>query len=190
MKILGSGQNMMFNSKSLVAVCMLLFASFGLHAQFFAQHFNSKERRADIPTVITSDSMDLDISKNVAVFTGNVQVDDVQMKIFCHKMIINFSGEKNTDSNKSVKNIICLKNVVIIRKVNGAEAKGGEQKAVAGKAIYNVKAGKITLMDNPELHRGPDTLTGEVIMFWLDSERLSVQKKTKLKIRSKPHRTK
>ena len=190
MKIFGSRQNIMLNSKMLFVVCMLLFTSAALKAQFFAQHFSSKERKADVPTIITADSMDLDIARNVAVFTGNVQVDDVQMKIFCHKMIINFSGEKETDTNKSVKNIICLKNVVIIRKIDGAEAKGGEQKAVAGKAIYDVKAGKITLMDNPELHRGPDTLTGEVIMFWLDSERLSVQKRTKLKIRSKPNRSK
>jgi len=184
-----------FKYKMLFVIAMLFcLASFDSHAQFFSSHFKSKKRNTDVPTIITADSMDLDIGRNVAVFTGNVQVDDVQMKIFCHKMIINFAGENDKgdkmSTNKSVKNIICLKNVVIIRKVSGADAKGGEQKAIAEKAIYDVKAGKITLMDSAELRRGPDSLTGEVIIFWLDSERLSVPEKPRLQIRSKPNRGK
>ena len=184
-----------FKYKLMLSITMLIcFLSISSYAQFFSSSFKSQKRNSDVPTVITSDSMDLDIGRNVAVFTGNVQVNDVQMKIFCHKMIINFAGGEKKDgkmsTNKSVKNIICLKDVVIIRKVNGEDAKGGEQKAIAEKAIYDVKAGKITLMDKAELRRGPDSLTGEVIIFWLDSERLSVPEKPTLKIRSKPNRGK
>jgi lipopolysaccharide export system protein LptA len=51
--------------------------------------------------------------------------------------------------------------------------------------VYDVKAGKITLTENPELKSGEDSLKGEVIMFWTDSERVSVQRSGKLQIRSK-----
>ena len=83
---------------------MLVFAigiSCNLSAQFFSSKFSSKKRDPNIPTIIKADSMDFDLSKNIAVFSGNVQVDDVEMQIFCHKMIINFEAEnKSSDSAK------------------------------------------------------------------------------------------
>lgn len=174
--------------------CLLFLLSLilglNLNAQFFSAHLKSKKRNTEIPTIIKSDSMDFDLSKNLAVFSGNVQVDDAEMQIFCHKMIINFekgSANEGENQNQSVKDIICLKNVIIIRKLSDEEGKGGEQKALAGKAVYEVKAGKITLSENPELKRGPDTLKGEVIMFWLDSERLTVHRGSQLQIKSRPN---
>ena len=89
-----------------------------------------------------------------------------------------------------VKEIECIKNVIIIRKLyNEKEKKDGEQKAIAGHAIYDVESGKITLTENPALVRDQDTLRGEVIVYWVDSERVSVRSgnknKGELKIRSK-----
>lgn len=175
----------LLNYKILV-IALFLFCSASSQAQLFSSK-RAKKRDKTIPTIIKSDSMDFDISKNVAVFSGNVQVDDAEMKIFCHKMIINFEGNaKNSEDNKTIKDIICLKNVVILRKLNDVEGKDGEQKALAGKAVYDVKAGKITLTENPELRRGDDSVKGEVIMFWTDSERLSVKNSGEVQIRSKP----
>lgn len=172
------------NFKILI-IAMFLFCCFSSQAQLFSSK-RGKKRDKNIPTIIKSDSMDFDIAKNVAVFSGNVQVDDSEMKIFCHKMIINFEGKaKNAEENKSVKDIICLKNVVIIRKLDAEEGKDGEQKALAGKAVYEVQSGKITLTENPELRRGDDLVKGEVIMFWTDSERLSVKNQGEIQIRSK-----
>jgi len=179
-----------FNYKILLILLFLFYCVIPLKAQLFSSK-RSKTRDKTIPTVIKSDSMDFDISKNVAVFSGNVQVEDAEMTIFCHKMIINFEGNaKNTESNKSVKDIICLKNVIIIRKLDKKESKSGKQKALAGKAVYDVKAGKITLTENPELQRGEDSLKGDVIMYWTDSDRVSVKgrkRPSQLTIRSKPN---
>ena len=181
----------------LVAVFTLV--SFAAYAQFsIFTPSKSGQKKKNKPTVITSESMDFDITKNVAVFTGNVQVDDVDIRILCHKMIIQFSGGRKSlqeienasgkDKGTQVKDITCLKNVIIIRKLYGDEKEKGEQKALAGKAHYEVQSGKITLTENPVLMRGQDTLRGEVIIFWRDSERVSVRggKKTgsELKLRS------
>ncbi|MBN1864596.1 MAG: hypothetical protein JW808_06810 [Victivallales bacterium] len=172
-----------------LAIFLCVFMAFSGKAQFFSSHAKSSKRNPDIPTVVKAETMDLDISKNVAVFTGNVQVDDADMQIFCHKLIINFEGEGEFDeenTNRSVKDIICLKNVVIIRKLGEVDSKEGEQKALAGKAVYDVKSGKITLTEDPELRRGEDLIKGRVIQFWIDSERLNVEGSTELRIRSNP----
>ena len=204
--------------KNIMVLVLLtgLFCIAGLRVDaqsFFSRSLAGKGPTKDAPTVITSDAMDFDITKNVAVFTGNVQVDDANMRILCHQMIIRFEGNaaslkdvtsekkekvekksvKDGDdpkANTKVKSIECIKNVIIIRKLyDGKEKEGGEQKAIAGHALYDVKTGKITLTDHPALVRGSDTLRGEMIIYWVDSERVSVrsgnQNTSELKIRSK-----
>lgn len=156
-----------------------------------------KKRSGKTPTVINADTMDIDISKNIATFTGNVKVDDEEMNISCRKMTIFLEDKKTGDGtnvspagpdstksedvkaeeSKQVSRIICEENVVIIRKSLSESEKGqGEQKALAGHADYDVKTGKIVLTkNNPVLQRGGDTLRGEIITIWRDSEKVEVQ---------------
>ena len=202
-----------FPTCQLIVALAVFFGAFGASAQFsIFDSGKAKRKRGNKPTVITADSMDFDISKNIAVFTGNVQVDDEDMKIFCHQMIIRFEkegGDKKTDpkdihsmtlkingekgksktkGSTKVKDITCLKDVIIIRKLyDPKEKERGEQKALAQKAHYDVKTGKITLSGNPSLARATDTLTGDVIYFYRDSERVTVRggkRGSKLKLRS------
>ncbi len=196
--------------KIVLCVMMTLTGALGVHGQFsLFEQGKAKKKRGNKPTVITAESMDFDISQNIAVFSGNVQVDDEDMQIFCQRMIIRFEKEDNSkgkdkspikkndkkgavslDMDKKngstrVKDITCLKDVIIIRKLYDEKEKSkGEQKALAGKAHYDVKTGKITLSENPSLIRGSDTLKGEVIYFWRDSERVSVRNHSKLKLKS------
>ena len=201
--------------KIVLCVIMMLSGVVGVYGQFsLFEQGQAKKKRGSKPTVITAESMDFDISQNIAVFTGNVQVDDEDMKIFCQQMIIRFEkmgdGKKNGEKGKgesplgkggksgsvslnmdqksgktTVKDITCLKDVIIIRKLYDDKEKAkGEQKALADKAHYDVKTGKITLSENPSLTRGSDTLRGDVIYFWRDSERVSVRNNSELKLRS------
>ncbi len=156
-----------------------------------------KKRTGKTPTVINADSMDIDIAKNIALFTGNVKVDDEEMNISCKRMTIYLEDKKADDSanapaskpdtvktddvkpeeSKQVSRIICEENVVIIRKsLSDTERGQGEQKAIAGHADYDVKSGKIVLTkNNPVLKRGGDTLRGDPITIWRDSEKVEVQ---------------
>jgi lipopolysaccharide transport protein LptA len=180
-----------------ILISSICLAESATAQSFFARMATKNNgKKQKTPTVITADNMDFDMSKSVAVFTGNVQVDDFNMRIFCEKMIIFFeTGKKGikslvssssnepkkqkTENKKGggkVKKIVCLKNVIIIRKLYDAkDIRGGEQKGVGGKAVYDVKAGSITLSENPSLSRGNDTLRGDLITYWVDSERVSVK---------------
>lgn len=180
---------------------VFIFVSGNVSAQGFSLLQPSKgadnKRAGKTPTVITSDTMDIDISKNLAVFTGNVKVDDEEMNISCNKMTIYLEDKKadadskspavkpetpkadeaKPEESKQVSRIICEGNVVIIRKSLSESERGqGEQKAISGHADYDVKSGKIVLTkNNPVLKRGGDTLRGDPITIWRDSEKVEVQ---------------
>jgi len=163
---------------------------------FFRGEGKDEERKGKVPTVITSDSMDLDIGRNICIFTGNVRVEDEEMHITCHKMIIHLEEVKKAGKNqekpagpgfegtKRVSRIICLRDVVIIRKLNDPDKKDEEQKALCGKADYDVKTGKIIMTEEPILMRTPDSLRGEVITIWRDSQKVRVEGGSKLELKS------
>lgn len=184
-----------------VMAAVFVFVSGTVSAQGFSLLQPSKgadkKRAGKTPTVITSDTMDIDISKNIAVFSGNVKVDDEEMNISCNKMTIYLEDKKadadakapavkpdtpkadeaKPEESKQVSRIICEGSVVIIRKSLSESEKGqGEQKAIAGHADYEVRTGKIVLTkNNPVLKRGGDTLRGDPITIWRDSEKVEVQ---------------
>jgi len=160
------------------------------------------ENEKKVPTVITSESLEIDVENNNATFLNNVKVDDQEMTIECDKMIIYLEqskkkeGEKkeqkktdltNIEQNaaKQVSRIVCEGNVVITRKMPvSSENPEPVQKSKSGKADYDVKTGMIILTDNPVLSRGNDTLKGEIITIWRDSEKVRVKHGVELNINS------
>lgn len=157
----------------------------GVNVSLFSS-YGGRQRPKNSMTKISADSMDIDISKNLAVFTGNVLIDDPQLVINCHKMeIVLDQGEGGDIKSKTISKIVCKGDVVIIRKLPDAEVKEkGAQKAIAGEAEYEVKTGKVTLSEKPMLMRGDDSLKGRKITFWRDSNRLMVEGGGDLELRS------
>jgi lipopolysaccharide export system protein LptA len=143
-----------------------------------------------IPTVATSDFMDMNYAENLAVLTGNVKVVDPRMKIDCHKMNIYLedrqkkttakvkspaakSTDKALSSSKVINKIVCIGDVTIFRLDGKKQA--GTQKAMAGKAIYHLKEGKIILSENdPIIIRGRDSVSGKIITVWVDQQKMHV----------------
>jgi lipopolysaccharide transport protein LptA len=175
-----------------VAGCFLAAATAPVFGQLSLSSLaKTRDKGPKKPTTVTSDSMDIDFRNNKAIFIGNVYVDDDSMSINCHRMEIYLEDKaaaaKKTDENdeeagfgggKDLKKIICLGNVVIVRKLfDQADIAAGEQKATAGRAEYDVKADMIVLTeDNPTIQRGSgNKLSGSKITLWLSTERLKVE---------------
>ena len=171
-----------------VSLCFLL--SVAVCAQDFSLlgDPNRKKRSNDQPTVIFSDTMDIDSGKNLAVFTGNVKVEDQELKIDCHKMTIYLEdtakeGEEGKTApegqdikkSKGVSKIFCEGDVVIVRKPPENETDKEEPKANAGKAEYDVKEGKIVLSENPILMQGEQKIVGDKITVFRDTEKMIVE---------------
>ncbi len=171
----------------LFAAVFLLAAQIPLFSQIslFSAANKNRANRGDTPTTINADAMDIDIANNKATFLGNVLVDDPEMLITCRKMVLFLEDskkyaknqKKNTKSEdptggKTLSRIECIDDVVITRKA--LLANGEEQKAFAGKAVYDVKGDSITLLDKPVVIKGKSRVRGEVITLHLDSERVEV----------------
>jgi len=107
-------------------------------------------------TEIYSDFMDIDYPGNLAVFTGNVKINDTMMDVDCHKMTIyledrpdgakksktaNVKSDQgladNVKATKDVSEIICVGDVVVSRKVasdNGETAYADKAETLLDKA--------------------------------------------------------
>jgi len=143
----------------------------------------SSRKNSDQPTRIDADSMDIDLSSNVATLTGNVLVDDAEATIKCHKMIIYLDDAKaeaskegakgskiedqaNPETSKKLKRVECIGDVIITRKAKkavDANAAVPEQKALAGRADYDAVTGLIVLSEDPVVFHGKDVVKGKVI---------------------------
>ena len=145
--------------------------------------------------------MDIDIANNKATLMGNVVVDDPEMTITCRKMTIFLVDEKKEDkkastakpaskpekelpakknpaseddpvAGKKLSRIECVEDVVITRKA--LLSNGEEQKALAGKAVYNFAEGTIELSDKPIVIKGKSRIQGEKITLYTESERITI----------------
>ncbi len=110
---------------------------------------------------ITSDSMDMDFSKHISTFTGNVVVTDPRMTLKADRMVVQF------DVQEKPQHIEAAGNVVIDQPVADRHAK-------AGKAEYDVVKGVVVLTEKPSVTAGGNTMSGAArITYYRDEERVT-----------------
>jgi lipopolysaccharide transport protein LptA len=123
------------------------------------------------PTVITSQTMDIDMKSNIITLTGNVFVNDPKATINSDQMIVYI--DKKT---KKAKTIVAIGNVVIVQKISKSEEKAkGVRKSTAGRANYNVNTGVIVLTEHPVIFQGGSYIKGKQITIWRNSDRMKVE---------------
>ena len=157
----------------------------GLSALFGKSRKNNTKRNKDIPTVITARTMDVNMKKNRADLLGDVFVDDQDLTIRCNRMVIIFEdkapaeGKKDSKEsggfgNKKPSRIECYEDVVITGKGDKDKEGAAEQKATAGKAVYDMIKDEILLTEKPVLDTGANKVTGTSIRIIVNEERMIV----------------
>jgi len=178
----------------MLAVFVLGMSNAAVAQTGLASLFDSGASDSDAPkkpTIIDSDTMDMDITNNISIFIGNVVVDSTKIHITCERMEMYMEEVKvNGKVQKQLKEIHCYKNregkldandptdkrVVIVRNISKEEEETkGKQRSFSGKAVYNVKTGKIVLTDEPILVQGINEIHGTQITIWRDSEVMNVK---------------
>ncbi|MDX2226741.1 MAG: LptA/OstA family protein [Verrucomicrobiae bacterium] len=127
------------------------------------------------PTVITSDKLRVDTEKRIGIFTGNVRVKDSRFDMDSDDMTVYFS-----QNQKGVEQIVAKGNVVLTQK---DEKSGTPGVARGDQAVYTTKPGigaEIVLTGNPTLTQGQNIISGKVIRFLRDQNRLVVEQGAKL----------
>jgi len=131
------------------------------------------------PVTVTSDKLEFDYKKNVVVYSGTVNAEQGDLKIKSDELRITLKpsakraeGDQPTaatavdEESARVQEIVASGNVRIDQ---------GGQWAVGGKAIFDQQARTFVLTDNPVLHQGPNQVTGERVVVYLDENRSVVE---------------
>lgn len=108
-------------------------------------------------TVITADRLNYDYRRSIAVFEGNVDVQDPRMRIRSEKLTVIF-GEAN-----SIKSVTAIDNVRIWQ---------DDKKATCRLAVFRAATGEVVLTGDAVVERATDRLSGEQITFWIGEERI------------------
>lgn len=142
----------------LITWCLII-GSVGLSVTPFA-HADSVNRkdRSNLPITIKSNELSTDNKGRTALFTGKVVSKQGDVTIYSDKLTI-YYGEKKED----VEKIEADGNVHIVQ-----ENRTGS----ASHAVYESKEGRITLTGgNPKVMQGSDTVTGKVIVYFVDEDK-------------------
>jgi lipopolysaccharide export system protein LptA len=121
----------------------------------------SRRDTSNLPITIKSNDLAADNKGKTAVFSGKVVAKQGDLTIFCDKMTV-YYGTNQGDVDK----IEADGNVRIVQE---------NRTGLASHAVYESKQGKITLSGgSPKVMQGADTVSGEIITYFIDDERSSV----------------
>jgi lipopolysaccharide export system protein LptA len=113
------------------------------------------------PITIKSNELSADNKGKTAVFTGKVVAKQGDVTIFSDRMTV-YYGAIQGDVDK----IEADGNVRIVQE---------NRTGIASHAVYDSREGKIVLTGgNPKVTQGADTVSGELITYFIDDERSSV----------------
>jgi lipopolysaccharide export system protein LptA len=145
------------------ATIAILLVLFYVSPALTSQMANSSVRRdrSNLPITIKSNELSADNKGKTAIFTGKVVAKQGEITIFADKLTVNY-GEKKGEVDK----IAADGNVRIIQE---------NRTGIAAHALYESKAGRIILTGKPKVMQGTDTLTGDIITYYIDEDRSDVK---------------
>jgi lipopolysaccharide export system protein LptA len=121
----------------------------------------ARKANSSLPITIKSNELSADNKGKTAVFTGKVVAKQGDVTIFCDKMIVYYGVARG-----DVDRIEADGTVRIVQE---------NRTGLAAHAVYDSKEGKVTLIGgSPKIMQGTDTVSGEVITYFIDDDRSSV----------------
>jgi lipopolysaccharide export system protein LptA len=117
---------------------------------------SARRDRSNLPITIKSNELSADNKGKTAIFTGKVVAKQGDITIFADKLTVNYGDKKG-----EVDKIAADGNVRIIQE---------NRTGIAAHALYESKAGRITLTGKPRVMQGSDTTTGKTITYLIDDE--------------------
>lgn len=116
-------------------------------------------------TVITSEKLTFDYGKRRALFHGDVKVENPDLILTCENLTVAYN------QNGALRDIQAVENVFITQ---------ADKQASAGRASYNLAKGEFILRDEPRVKQGSNILTGDVIHFWRNENRMVCEPNARL----------
>ncbi|MCK5595181.1 hypothetical protein KAI19_03290 [bacterium] len=118
-------------------------------------------------TRITSDRMEMNWSKNVAVFIGNALLVDEDGRVEADKIEVFLAASEKGENQEDIEKVIAIGNVKIT---------APERRTKSGKAVFHKKKDVLILTDNPEVWQKGTRFTGGRITFDLKKDTMVIDK--------------
>ena len=148
-------------NKRLVVFILVLTVLYAAAAVVSAAPSAPRKANSNLPITIKSNELSADNKGKIAVFTGKVVAKQGDVTIFCDRMTVYYGAVQG-----DVEKIEADGNVRIVQE---------NRTGLAAHAVYDSKEGKVILTGGtPRVMQGADTVTGEIITYFLDDERSSV----------------
>ena len=113
-----------------------------------------------VQTVITSDTLQFDYRRSIAIFTGNVVVDDPVLRLTCERLVVLF------DATNQVRSLTATGSVHLI---------SDDREGLCERLVYMTHSGEIIMTGNAMISRAGDLVAGDLIKIWRDDERMEVK---------------
>jgi lipopolysaccharide export system protein LptA len=150
---------MKYSSAILLAVLMILVLA--ASAALAVPAAPARKAGSNLPITIKSNELSADNKGKTALFTGKVVAKQGDVTIFCDRMTV-YYGAVQGDVDK----IEADGNVRIVQE---------NRTGLSAHAVYESREGKVTLTGGaPRVMQGKDTVSGEVITYYIDDDRSSV----------------
>jgi lipopolysaccharide export system protein LptA len=124
--------------------------------------------RSSRPISVKADELKADNKGKTATFIGRVVSKQDDVTIYSDKLVI-YYGEQQEQVDK----IEAIGNVRIVQT---------NRIGTGGHALYENKEGKVTLTINPKVTQDKDSVTGKVIVYFLDEDRSLVTGDTSTRV--------
>lgn len=146
--------------KRLALACLLLFST-GLPAPLLAQGanvaFGALKHDSSLPVEIAADQLQINQETGKAVFRGNVEVGQGEMRLAAAVVEVEYEGGES--STGKVQRLHATGGVTL---VSGAEA------AEAREAVYTIGSSQIVMTGDVLLTQGQNALSGQKLVVDLD----------------------
>jgi lipopolysaccharide export system protein LptA len=147
--------------KLILTVFSAILMSLGVMNSLASAASGVGKSNSNLPITIKSNELSADNKGKTAVFTGKVVAKQGDLTIFCDKMTVYYGTVKG-----DVDKIEADGNVRIVQE---------NRTGLSAHAVYDSRAGKITLTGgNPKVMQASDTVSGEIITYFINDERSSV----------------
>ena len=149
--------------------CVMLAATLGAQSQPPAAASAPGQKP---PTEIFSDTVDFDLKTHVAVYRGNVRVNDPEMKLWCELLTATAPVEGGR-----IEDIVAETNVVLIM----TDEKGQTNRATGDKLVYTYKVSDgvtnelAVLTGNPMIEKPDLSIVGDTIEWDRGNNQLRVK---------------
>lgn len=145
--------------KYIALILFTLFTGLIIAAQVSAAPTakHSSRDRSSLPITIKSNELAADNKGKIAVFSGKVIAKQGDITIYADKITVNYGNTKG-----DVEKIEAVGSVRIVET---------NRIGVSSQAIYDSRAGLITLTGSPKVIQGDDTVTGKIITYYIDDDK-------------------